>query len=134
MKLKNNILFLLSILIFGNLQAEFVTQNKAEITAKHFYWERINSNQSVDLQSITTESIIIELRNNKAVLYHFNFEDQGFVSVSADDAAYPILAYDFQNHITNENIASNYADWMNRRADEIAFIHLVVFRQPISFY
>lgn len=122
MKFKNSILLLLSIIIWGNLQAEFVTQNKAEIIAKHFYWERINSRQSIDLQSIITESVIVEARNNEAVLYHFNFINHGFVSVSADDAAYPILAYDFQNHITNENIAINYADWMNHRADEIAFI------------
>ena len=122
MKLKYSILFLLGIFIFGNIQAKFVNPGQAENVAKHFYWERINSIQTLDLQSITVESVIVETRNNKAVIYHFNFNNQGFVSVSADDAAYPILAYDFSNHINNENIAVNYADWINQRADEIAYI------------
>ena len=122
MKLRLSILFLFGIFIFGNLQAKFVSPEQAENVAKHFYWERVNSIQTLDLQNITVKSLIVETRNNKAVIYHFNFTNQGFVSVSADDAAYPILAYDFSNHISNENVAVNYADWISQRADEIAYI------------
>ena len=122
MNLRFTLLILLASLFINQLQAAFVPQKDAELIAKHFYWERVNNSQSIDLSNIITESVITVTRNQKAVIYHFNFKNQGFVSVSADDAAYPILAYDFQNHISTENVAINYQDWMNRRADEIAFI------------
>jgi len=122
MNIKIGIILFFSLFLLGNAQAAFVNQQQAENVAKHFYWERINRTQNIELQNIQTASVIIEMRDNKTVIYHFNFKNQGFVSVSADDAAYPILAYDFSNHISNENIAINYADWMNRRADEIAYI------------
>lgn len=122
MILKRSILLLVTLLIFGSLQAAFISKHNAEIVAKNFYWERYNQGESLNIENLTTETIVVELRNNKAVIYHFNFLNHGFVSVSADDAAYPIIAYDFKNHIHNEDIAPNFQEWMNVRADEIAFI------------
>jgi len=111
-----SLIFLFS---FQWMQAAFVKQNDAEIAAKHFYWERVNSIQDLMLQDIQTESVIKVSRDNKVVIYCFNFKNQGFVSVAADDQAYPILAYDFNNHISQENTPTNYTAWMNHRADEI---------------
>ncbi len=122
MNLKFTLLIILASLFINHLQAAFVPQKDAELIAKHFYWERVNTIQTTDLSSIITESVVIITRNNKAVIYNFNFKNQGFVSVSADDASFPILAYDFQNHINTEDVAINFQEWMNRRADEIAFI------------
>jgi hypothetical protein len=107
---------------FQNIQAEFINQKTAEKVARNFYWERVNSIRPTDLQSIKTESVISISKDNKVVIYHVNFKNEGFVSVSADDAAYPILAYDFNNHIDKEISAVNYKDWINHRAEEISKI------------
>jgi hypothetical protein len=107
---------------FQNIQAEFINQKTAEKVARNFYWERVNSIRPTDLQSIKTESVISISKDNKVVIYHVNFKNEGFVSVSADDAAYPILAYDFNNHIDKEISAVNYKDWVNHRAEEISKI------------
>ena len=111
-----SLVFLLS---FQTIKAAFVNQKTAETIAKNFYWERVNATQDISIHSIQTESIITIKRDNKVVIYHFNFKNQGYVSVSADDLAYPILAYDFNNHIEQNQEAINYAAWINHRADEI---------------
>jgi hypothetical protein len=118
----NHILTLIILFIYQGLFAIFVSSDQAETLARNFYWERINAKTHIELSQIQVQSVVVELRNGKAAIYHVNFKNGGFVSVAADDAAWPVLAYDFEGQITNENQAPNYSDWLNSRADEIAYI------------
>ena len=119
---KNILLFLFNLIIIHGLFAAFVSKNDAELVARHFYWERISARTQIDLQDIKIKSVLVDLKYGKAVIYHVNFQNGGFVSIAADDAAYPVIAYDFTNQISNENLAPNYEEWMTQRAKEIAYI------------
>ena len=100
-------------------KADFVDINTASIVGKNFYYERINQLKTVEYSSIQISLKYSEERNSKAVIYVFNISNQGFIIVSADDDASPILAYDFDQNLTMENPPAAFSEWIQGYADEI---------------
>ncbi|MCQ2309166.1 MAG: C10 family peptidase [Bacteroidales bacterium] len=59
-------------------------------------------------------------RNGNPVFYVFNF-DEGFVIVSAQDCARPILAYSNENQFDEDNIPSEAEFYLNYLAEQIQY-------------
>lgn len=59
--------------------------------------------------------------NTDTSLYVFNFKNEGFVIVSADDHTYPILAYSTNTQIDLDHISPDLHDWLWYYADMIKF-------------
>ncbi|MDP8201078.1 MAG: Spi family protease inhibitor, partial [Candidatus Tenebribacter burtonii] len=76
-----------------------VTQTTAEQIAMNWYAER-NEKNPTEFEIIET---ITEKENAENIFYIFNFDKTGFVIVSADDIAVPILGYVFEHNYTTEN-------------------------------
>ena len=76
-----------------------VTQTTAEQVAMNCYTER-NEKNPTEFEIIET---ITEKENAENIFYIFNFDKTGFVIVSADDIAVPILGYVFEHNYTTEN-------------------------------
>ena len=76
-----------------------VTQTTAEQVATNWYSER-NDKASNDFEIIES---FIEKENTENIFFIFNFDKTGFVIVSADDFAVPILGYVFKHNYTTEN-------------------------------
>ena len=69
------------------------------------------------------ESHIIDANNSEYnnKFYLFNISSGGFIIVSADDTAYPILGYSTTNSLDSKNIPSNVKAWLDLYADEINY-------------
>jgi len=111
---------LLSILLtlrFFILWADEVTPNAAKNLATNFY--RIQNGSAP--QQVTL--VKTETYNETPVYYIFQVNNaDGFVIVSADDQAYPILGYALNGVFITDNMAPQVAGWLEKYKNEITFI------------
>jgi hypothetical protein len=89
----------LSLIIPSLVYSVAVTQTTAEQVAMNWYSER-NDKAPNDFEIVES---FIETENADNIYYIFNFDKTGFVIVSADDIAVPILGYVFKHNYTTEN-------------------------------
>lgn len=117
-------LLLLSILTLPNY-AENVTEQKArELATQFLRTARGTRSSSVSLELVyngkntSTRSI-----GTSSPLYIYNnVSGKGFVIVSGDDAAMPILAYSDENNFRVENMPPNVRNWLEGYESEIRYI------------
>lgn len=109
--------YLLMVFVLGtNLaHAKSVTLIVAQEVAENFYKQnskQIISNVSLAYLETTSEG--------EAVFYAFNInENGGFVIVTADDNARPIIGYSTQGQFVYPKAKTNIAYWLNIRKNEI---------------
>ncbi len=103
------------LLFAGLVNANPVSTDKAKLVAANFYTQNIKS-ATPSLTLLSTE-IGSDL---KPVYYVYNINsNEGFIIVSAEDAAHPILGYsDKGQYVTPKNY-NNFAWWMKCRSEEI---------------
>ncbi len=113
---------LLLLVVYSVLQASSIDINKAKQIAKNIYFERVNIAKEVKYESISLNLIEIKKHNGINVYYIFNVnKNDGFVIVSADDVAKPRIAYSFEGFFNPDNISPEYAFYMKRFEEEIAY-------------
>lgn len=110
-----NSLILIALLLscsFMALFAEEVKEDKARIAAQNWYRHYAPENKKSALVSRFSEY----KHNERTAFYIYNFDQGGFVLVSANDAVTPVLGYGFEysapDEITNEAVKGwfdNYA-------------------------
>jgi hypothetical protein len=129
-------IFLLTLLILSiSLFGKEVTPAQAKAIAKSF----ILSNPGSGLKSTVTAELSDagdifarvspshgkqkkNLQVNRDV-YLFNIgENSGFIVVSGDDAAYPILGYSFSGHVDPENAPGNVIKWLEGYRKQIQYV------------
>ncbi|NLA23762.1 MAG: T9SS type A sorting domain-containing protein, partial [Bacteroidales bacterium] len=66
------------------------------------------------IMSLRADDAQIQLKSidDRNYYYVVNFQDSGFVIVSADDLAYPVLAYSFEGNLDLNNIAPATRYWL----------------------
>ncbi len=116
---KNTYFFLLIfVLNISFMQAKPVHSSKAKIVAENFF--RTNSKTgftSVDLAYTQLSA------NGTALYYAFNVDNnQGFVIVTADDEAEPVIAYSYETGFVTPESTSPAAIWLKKRGEEISKI------------
>jgi hypothetical protein len=95
--------------------------------------KKIAQNQLISLKDpnlksaslgVITFSNYYEVKENNEILYYIlNISgDNGFVIVSADERAYPILAYSLNGNFDEKTQPPAFAEWMNNRKQEISYI------------
>ena len=119
------IAILLTVLIFFtgiSAFAKFVEINKAKLAAKNFYFERLSSHlaQPIAYNSLKISGESVEKAGNIPVYYTFNFTDNGFIIISADDCCFPVIGYSFDSNVVTESLPDNFVYWMSCRKQEIA--------------
>ena len=113
---------LLVLVVYSLIQAAPVDINRAKQIAKNIYYERVNVAKEVKYESINLNLIEIKNYNGIDVYYIFNVNNNdGFVIVSADDVAKPRIAYSFEGFYNPDNISPEYAFYMKRFEEEIAY-------------
>ena len=113
--MKKSILPLILLLLQGFLGfAGIVKVEDAQKTAIHFFSSHyMKFNPLRTGISIVTETNAI-FRDNKPLYYIFNMSPCGWIAVSAQDAAWPVLAYSFEGSYTGENLPPQYIAWMKQ--------------------
>ena len=100
-----SILLALTMVLF----AKHVHMETAKYVAKTFWEQNVLKGNS---QKSTNVFYDISGQTDFSNLYIFN-TDNGFVIVSADDAAKPILGYSQQGSFAPNNIPVNAREWLN---------------------
>ncbi len=108
--------FLFSLFFFSTW-ADEVTPNEAKNLATNFY--RIQNGSAPQLVTL----VKTETYNETPVYYIFQVNNSdGFVIVSADDQAYPILGYALSGVFVTDNMATQVAGWLEKYKNEITYI------------
>lgn len=116
------LLLLITVILIGisfYAQATVVSIENARLAGKNFYYERINRSGNVPYESIVIAQEFTETADNVPVYYIFNFKGTGFIIVSADDIAHPVLGYSFNTSLSPDNIPENFAGWMDHYRQQI---------------
>ena len=93
-----------------------VSIDKAERVAENIIIERFGNTSSANFTISSTE--IIESYNTD-LIYLFHIAPAGFVLVSADDRATPVLAYSYESDFIRENMPENLSYLMNQYQSSI---------------
>jgi hypothetical protein len=111
-------IFLLSF-IFSSLNAKTIDLQTARQVAEGFLSTRIAPGSNALL--LVSSDFTIN-KNGKLVYYIFNINPQGFIIISANDAAPPVLGYSFENNYTLEIQPENFSLWMEGYASMISYL------------
>ena len=108
-------LFLLALLVLFTLPifAKHVSVETAQQVARNFWEQNVVKSTDVIFSDVTSQT---EFTN----FYIFN-TDGGFVIVSADDIAYPVLGYSDEGSFNTSNIAINTLEWLRGYQRQIQF-------------
>lgn len=114
--MKKFLIIVLSVFFTFPLFAKHVGFETAQKVAKTFI------TQNVLKSSIMRGINLTEVQSTYVNFYVFNIDKgNGFVIVSAEDAAMPILGYSTSGSFSPENIPSNVAWWLGLYNDEIQY-------------
>ena len=105
---KSMLVSLLVLLLFGGIQAKPVDVN----TAKSLGIKFMNAN--TEIRSTTADLVYTAYTDNdEACFYVFTMKPKGFVIVSADDRAKPILGYSTESGFSADDIADGLQSFFN---------------------
>lgn len=116
--MKKTLTLLLSI-IFLSVTADEVSKKEAIKVADNFYFERnYNSDENISKGSLTRD-IYAKYVNNIPVFYYINFNEAGWVVVSAQSSIRPIIAYSYTGNYSPDFEPDNFKAWMNQYASQV---------------
>ena len=119
------IYFLLFVLLSGLEFAGNVPEEQARKTALAFWQSapQTRGASSVNLQMVLqSESLTTRSAGTAPAYYVFdNTSGPGFVIVSGDDVAMPVLAYSFENEFPTQEMPENLKGWLKGVRDEINY-------------
>lgn len=117
-KLLTILTIVLSILSYT--YAQKIKSSEAEIVAKHFFYERVNQYQKVDINEIKTKSIHT-IGEDQAILYIIELDKLGFVGVSASRSTIPVLFYSLKNNFDIDNFPPAFQMWIDRYQEQVEY-------------
>ncbi len=113
--MKQLLLLYLMILPALGLQGKHVS----EISARHIAVNYYSHYVSVPDRNVSIAKTIYFRTKEDTTMYIFTFSPGGFVIVSADDCAIPVLAYSPEGTFCIDNIPPNIESWINHYSTQI---------------
>ena len=112
------------------LEAKPVSKAEAQLVAENFYRTTAKANQLGSLQLAVVQTVYTRLYSESSgqmedipVYYVFNVNaNDGFVMVTADDAAVPILGYATKGHFDPTIKATNFLKYVEGFKEQIVYI------------
>ena len=119
-----SLVILFSAISITSIQAKSVDSTLAKTIAKNLFYERANIKHQHNYSDINVSLVYTRKAGNTNVYYVFNItgKSKGFVIVSAEDAAYPILGYSLESNFVQENQPPAFIDSMDHYRNEIIYI------------
>lgn len=114
--MKKALIFLFVIVLWVGLFATAKTQQEVLTTATN--WIEVQTKTTCTVTNFTT----LNDSNNTPIVYKIDFSPNGFVVMSADDRAYPILGYADTGSITNYDIPALNETLLGYRDEIVAII------------
>jgi len=98
-----NLLFLLTMLIGFSAFAKKVEVNEAQQIATKFYNQKYLVNFPGSTAGFNITETFVNKEGNEAVIYIFNFSNNGYAVVPADDRIYPVVGFSLESKYVPEN-------------------------------
>ncbi len=111
---KNFIPFLSFLLIcsLNSVYTQTVRQEQAIKVAEEFYLLKADQHHIATGKPLVNDVII--KKNSSYILYYIiNFEEGGFLLISADERFFPVLAYSFQGRFNPDDVPENCRTWLD---------------------
>lgn len=106
-----NLLWILSLLSFLYVGARPITKSAAENIARGFMSKRCS--KSASLACLPHKSVVKGSSGDVSSYYIFNIGNrEGFVIVSGDDNAEPVLGYSDRGELDLDNMPANMVEWL----------------------
>ena len=115
--MKNLFLLLIVSVISFSAFSKAIDIDDCETVAIKFLFER--SQGDIDIKSIVVDNSYTYFEDEIAIYHVYNFKNNGFVIVSADDCVFPILGYSFNSSCLNKDISPEFSFWMKSYVDQI---------------
>ncbi|MDP3914232.1 MAG: C10 family peptidase [Bacteroidota bacterium] len=124
--MKNLFILLIGIILFTNANAQPITISMAkEIARNHLQSVGMGNLKSASINRTKFQFSTASIAKEKNDTLYFVLNDtinKGFVIVSADKRAYPILGYSLEGNFDEANQPPAFVEWMENRKQEIAYI------------
>ena len=101
----------------GTVQIELAQKSAIHFFSSHY----MKFNPEYKGVSTVIESNAV-FRNDKALYYIFNMSPCGWIAMSAQDAAWPVLAYSFEGKFTGGNLPPQYVAWMKQNEEALFYL------------
>lgn len=109
----------LSLTFCQNIEASPVSKSDLIELGKRAFYQKALGVSPKSISSALKDYYFIE-DNNVPIMAVLNFED-GFIVMSADDVALPVLAYGFESTLNAEDMAPGAAFWLEEYKREILY-------------
>jgi hypothetical protein len=106
---------LISLLLFFtySIQAKKVELLTARNVGMAYYYEHVNQFLPIEYKAMNVTSVLTEYENTLPVYYIFNINNNGFVIVSADDIAIPVIGYSYESDFKENAISPALRYWLD---------------------
>jgi hypothetical protein len=111
--MKRTVLISIFLLFAISIQAKKVELQTAQNVGLAYYYEHVNQFVPVELKALNVTSVYTEYQNSLPVFYVFNINNNGFVIVSADDIATPVLGYSYESDFKANSVSPNLQYWLS---------------------
>lgn len=135
--------FTIALLVLSlSLFAKEIPVDMAKVVAKNFLIlntsTQLKSTSNIELtlmEAYTPGPLVRSIQKSSAaresLLYIFSInKDEGFIIVSADDLAIPILAYSFESNLDPAHLPINYQKWIEGYKNQIRHIKAKALNAP----
>lgn len=112
------ILVFISIFTLGGF-SQSVSKEDAQNLGKAFINHNLAAFNYEKTKSVVEDYFTFKSIDNQPIIHVFNYQDGGFILVSADKRAAPILGYSFESQLDINNIAPATEAWINSYALQI---------------
>ena len=114
-------------LLFLLLQESFifagiVTVEQAQKVASRFFSPHYAKYNTAFNGTAEVIQANVTFREDQALYYIFNMSPCGWITVSANDASWPVLAYSFEGTFTGNNLPPQYIAWMKQYEDALFYL------------
>jgi hypothetical protein len=124
--MKKTIFLAIILVVCNSMMAAPVDSLTAKMVGENFLKEKNKLKQHVHSNILTLEfKGARKSYKNKELFFIYNIREiEGFVLVSADDRAFPVLGYSFENSydITDQNKPEAFKEWLESTGDQLQFI------------
>jgi hypothetical protein len=122
MKFKNLLMTMALVFVFTGLFADKVEKKEAAEIATRFYNEKYQVNHPGSQATFhITESHTIELDGTE-VIYVFNFSNDGYAVVPADDRIYPVVGFSFNTTFNPDIAPDNWKYVLNNFGEQVKHV------------
>lgn len=113
-------LFVAIFTVISTASAQYCDISQAEKIALNIITEKFENADKTQTE-FKIKNTYTEVYNNTEVFHVFNLEPQGFIVISADQRAFPVLAFSNQSEIIIGEINPSTLFWLNSYAKQIDY-------------